>query len=106
MFTHVSRNPPRIGEMIIRTEIRAFCSQAVGFLILTVAGISSIHLVVEQNGQRLLERTFEQVVTDDDPRYTGLQIATIEKAMVPSMGDSLRELVREVLQHLGKELPR
>jgi hypothetical protein len=74
-------------------------------LILTVAGISSIHIEVEQNGKRLFERTFERVVTDDDPEYTGWQVTTIEQAMVRTMADSLRELLRDALQQLDQSLP-
>lgn len=46
VFARVSQDPPRTDDVVIHSEIRAFCSQAVGFLILTVAGISSIHLEV------------------------------------------------------------
>lgn len=106
LFTRVSRSFPQAGDVVIRSEVRAFCSQAVGFLILTVAGISSIHIEVEQNGRTLLTRTFERVVTDDDPQYTGLQIATIEQAMVTSMGDSLRELLRDAVRYFDRELQR
>ena len=106
LFRKVSQGQPAADDVVIRSEIRAFCSQAIGFLILTVAGISSIHLDIEQNGKRILTKTFERVVTDDDPEYTGLQIATIEQAMVTSMGDSLRELLRDVLKHLDTSLSR
>lgn len=106
LFKQISHGPPARGDVVIRSEIRAFCSQAVGFLILTIAGISSIHLEVEQNGKQILARTFERVVTDDDPQFTGSQIGMIEQGMVTSMGDSLRELLRDILQHLDKTLPR
>ena len=106
LFRQVSPGPPSTNDLVIRSEIRAFCSQVVGFIIGTVAGISSINVDVEQNGKRILSKTFERVVTDDDPEYTGLQIATIEQAMVTSMGDSLRELLRDVLKHLDTSLSR
>lgn len=74
LFRRISQGPPAAGDIVIRSEIRAFCSQVVGFLIVTVAGISSIHLEVEQNGKQILAKTFERVVTDDDPEFTGSQI--------------------------------
>jgi hypothetical protein len=105
LFRTVTNGSPSASDVVIRSEIRVFCSQAVGFLILTVAGISSIHIEVEQNGKRLFERTFERVVTDDDPEYTGWQVTTIEQAMVRTMADSLRELLRDALQQLDQSLP-
>ena len=106
LFRQVSQGPPSTNDLIIRSEIRAFCSQVVGFIIGTVAGVTSINVDVEQNGNRILSKTFERVVTDDDPEYTGLKIATIEQAMVTSMGDSLRETLRDVLKYLDTSIPR
>lgn len=103
LFAHVSDGPPAAGEVVLRTEIDAFCSQAVGFLILRVAGISALKITLERDGQRLFEHKFERVVTDADPQYTGSQATFIERAMQVTMADSLRELLRDVFTQLERE---
>lgn len=103
LFAHVSDEPPAAGEVVLRSEIDAFCSQAVGFLILRVAGISGLKITLERDGQPLFEHTFERVVTDADPQYTGSQATFIEQAMQVTMADSLRELLRDVFTQLESE---
>jgi len=82
----------------MKTEIHAFCSQSVGFLIVRVAGISSLRVTLEQNGKVLLDRKFEKVVTDADKEYTGSQVTFLEQAMKVTMADSLRELLKDMLK--------
>jgi len=103
VFAHVSDGEPTAGDVVLRTEIHAFCSQAVGFLILRVAGISALKITAERDGQVLFEHKFERVVTDADPQYTGWQATFIEQAMQVTMADSLRELLRDVFTSLERE---
>ena len=103
LFARVSRRATGPEDIVIRSEIHAFCSQAVGFLYLRVAGISALKITVERNGRTLLQEKFERVVTDADPQYTGSQIGFIEQAMMVTMADSLRELLKDFFARLEKE---
>jgi hypothetical protein len=94
------------NDLIIKTDIHAFCSQVVGFLIVRAAGIISLTITVEQNGKAILQQKFEKVVTDADKEYSGLQVTTIEQAMAVTMSDSLREVMKQILIGLEKGLPR
>jgi len=87
----------------MKTEIRAFCSQARGFFWVRVAGISSLRVILEQNGKVLLDRKFEKVVTDADKEYTGSQVSFIEQAMKVTMADSLRELLKDMFKQFEVE---
>ena len=102
LFAHVSQGPPTPDAVVLKTEIDAFCSQAIGFLYLRVAGISSLKITAERDGTPLWEHKFERVVTDADPEYTGSQISFIEQAMAVTMADSLRELLRDLLMQLDQ----
>jgi len=88
---------------VIRSEIHAFCSQAVGFLFVRVAGISALKVTVERNGRALFQHKFERVVTDGDPQYSGSQVGFIEQAMTTTMADSLRELLKDFFARLERE---
>lgn len=103
LFTNVSHEPPAAGDLVVRSDIEAFCSQAVGFLVLRVAGISALKITVERDGRPLLEHKFERVVTDADAQYTGSQVTFIEQAMQVTMADSFRELMRDVLAQFERE---
>jgi hypothetical protein len=105
LFTRVSQAPSEPSDIVIRSEIHAFCSQAVGFLILRVAGISALKITVERNGRVLFQHKFERVVTDADPQYSGSQVGFIEQAMKVTMADSLRELVKDFFARLEREAP-
>src|SRR5207253_959669 len=96
----VATRAPQSGDAILRTEIQAFSSQARGFLILRVVGMTSLRVTLERNGKTILERKFEKVVTDADKEYTGSQVAFIEQAMKVTMADSLRELMKDMLQEI------
>ena len=102
LFAQVSQEAPTPGTVVLKTEIDAFCSQAIGFLYLRVAGIGALKITAERDGQLLFERKFERVVTDADSEYTGLQVSFIEQAMAVTMADSLRELLREFLTQLDQ----
>lgn len=98
LFAEVTTNQAHPGDAVLKTDIHAFCSQVVGFLFDRVAGITSLHITLERDGNVLLDQQFEKVVTDADPEYTGSQATFIEQAMRVTMADSLREATRNLLQ--------
>jgi hypothetical protein len=98
LFAEVTTNQARPGDVVLNTDIHAFCSQVIGFIYDRIAGISSLHITMEQDGKILLDQKFEKVVTDADPEYTGSQVAFIEQAMHVTMADSLRVLMKNLLQ--------
>ena len=102
LFAGVGQEGPSDADLMLRTEIHAFCSQAVGFIYLRVAGIVALNVTIEQRGRVLFKEKLERVVTDADPQYTGSQVSFIEQAMRVTMTDSLRELLSELLQRLDK----
>lgn len=104
LFSNVSTAPTGPDDVIMKTEIHAFCAQSVGFLIIRVAGISSLRVVLEQNGKVLFDRKFEKVVTDADKEYSGSQVTFIEQAMQVTMADSLRELLKDMLKQAETEM--
>jgi hypothetical protein len=106
LFPEVKTISTGPNDLIMKTDIHAFCSQAVGVLIIRVAGIISLTVTVEQNGKAILEQKFEKGVTDADKEYTGSQVTTIEQAMARTMSDSLREVMKQILIALEKHLPR
>jgi hypothetical protein len=104
LFSKVSTATTDPQDVIMKTEIHAFCSQARGFFWVRVAGISSLRAIMEQNGKVLLDRKFEKVVTDADKEYTGSQVAFIEQAMKVTMADSLRELLKDMFRQFEAEV--
>ncbi len=88
------------NPLILRTQIRAFCSQVVGAFIARIAGITAISVSIERNGKVLFERQFERVVTDDSPEYSGSQITFIEQGMRAAMGDSLRLALKDLMKEI------
>jgi ABC-type uncharacterized transport system auxiliary subunit len=100
LFSDVSTTPIGLEDLIMRTEIHAFCSQTRGFFIARVAGISSLRVILEQNGKTLMDRKFEKVITDADKEYTGSRAGFIEQAMKVTMADSLRELLKDMLKEM------
>lgn len=96
-------NPAGGGSLELRSEVHAFCAQAVGFLYLRVAGITAIRFQLLRSGEVLYERKIERVVTDADPEYTGKQVSTIEGAMLRVMADSLREVMASLVSDLDSE---
>jgi len=103
LFSKVSTTPTSSEDVIMKTEIHAFCSQSVGFMIVRVAGISSLRVTLEQNGKVLLDRKFEKVVTDADKEYTGSQVTFLEQAMKVTMAVSLRELLKDMLKQIEED---
>jgi ABC-type uncharacterized transport system auxiliary subunit len=94
---------PAAGDLVIRSEIHAFCSQVVGFLYGRVAGIAALNIILERDGKVLFKQKLERVVTDADREYTGSQVGFIEQAMRVTMADSLRELIRDFLVRLERD---
>lgn len=104
LFPRVTTDEAAPEPLVLRTEVDAFCSQAIGFLYLRVAGISAMRFEVRQADRVLFDRKLERVVTDADPEYTGSQVATIEQAMQRTMADSLRVVLGELLARLDTEV--
>ncbi len=100
LFSKASRVSTNQQDVIMKTEIHAFCSQTRGFFWVRVVGISSLRVILEQNGKVLLDHKFEKVVTDADKEYTGSQVSFVEQAMKVSMADSLRELLKEMFKQI------
>jgi ABC-type uncharacterized transport system auxiliary subunit len=103
LFSNVSTTSTDPHDVIMKTEIHAFCSHTVGFFIARVAGISSLRVILEQNGKILLDRKFEKVVTDADKEYTGSKAGFLEQAMKVTMADSLRELLKDMFKQFEAE---
>jgi hypothetical protein len=103
IFAKVVLQPTGPDDIIMNTEVDAFCSQAIGVIYLRVAGMSSLHVVLKCNGKTFLDEKFEKVVTDADPEYTGSQLAFIQQAMRVTMADSLRELMKNMLGKIENE---
>jgi len=72
----------------------------VGLVFERAAGIVAIHFTLMKDGKVVWEKKIERVVTDADPEYTGTLVATIEQAMRVTETDSLRVVLRELLQDL------
>lgn len=90
----------RGNKLILKTQIHAFCSQAVGFLFMRIAGISAFDFTLEHNGKVIWQHKIEHVVTDADPDYTGSQVTFIEQGMTTLMSDSLRVSLKDLLIQL------
>jgi hypothetical protein len=72
-------------------------------VLLTVAGIVSIHFTLEKNGKVIFEQKLERVVTDGDPQYTGPLISSSEDAiMFQVIQDSLREIINDLMKKIHK----
>lgn len=104
LFAEVSEGPARPGDLVLKCEVRAFCSQARGFLFVRVAGMSALQIDLEQDGRLLLRRKFENVVTDGDKDYTGSQVTFLEQAMRVTMADSLCGLLKTMFEDLEENL--
>jgi ABC-type uncharacterized transport system auxiliary subunit len=100
MFLQVTNRPPKPEDLVLKTEIDVFSSQARGFLFVRVVGMSALRVSLERKGKTLLEQKFERVVTDADKEYTGSQVSFIEQAMRVTMADSLRELMKDMLKEI------
>ena len=88
------------AALVLQTDMRAFCAQAVGFLFIRIAGITSLHFTLHDGNTVLFDETIERVITDADEKYTGPSAGFIEDAMTIALSDSLREVFRELLLEL------
>jgi len=79
LFTRVSRVPSEPSDIVIRSEIHAFCSQAVGLFVRLLD--QRIEGYCGAQWAALFQHKFERVVTDGDPQYSGSQVGFIEQAM-------------------------
>jgi hypothetical protein len=100
LFSEVVTSPPQSRHLTLRTNIRAFCSQAVGFFFVRVAGITSLEFTLIEGNVPLLDEQIDRVVTDANDEYTGNSVGFIKQVMRITMSDSLRELLREFLPKL------
>jgi hypothetical protein len=106
LFAEVTTNQARAGDVVLKTDIHAFCSEVIGFFYDRVAGITSLQISMERDGKVLLDKQFEKVVTDADPEYTGSQATFIEQAMRVTMADSLRDVIRNTQQQFDSSAER
>jgi hypothetical protein len=88
------------AQYVLNSEIDAFCSQVVGVIFERAAGIVAIDFSLTKDGKTVWRRKIEHVVTDADPEYSGGQLVTIEQAMRVTETDSLRLVLRDLLQDL------
>ena len=59
VFANVSVSPEgRASELHLSTEIHAFCSQAVGFLFLRVAGLTSLRFTIQRGSEILFDKKY------------------------------------------------
>lgn len=100
LFRHAPTGLPAASGFVLKSEIHAFCSQAVGAFFVRIAGITAIRFTLEKDGKVVWERKVERVVTDADPEYTGGQVGFIEHAMRTAMADSLRMVLGDLLKAL------
>jgi hypothetical protein len=88
------------SALVLETDMHALCAQAIGFLFIRVAGITSLHFTLRDGNTVLYDETIERVVTDADEEYTGPSAAFIEQAMKILISDSLREVLEQLLPAL------
>jgi hypothetical protein len=102
LFQNVATADPGGRGLVLETRVHAFCAQAIGFLFLRVAGITSLRYTLRDGDAIVYDHTIERVVTDADDEYTGEYATTIEQAMKVLLSDSLRENLRELFAELEK----
>lgn len=102
LFQRVVTTPPAERALVLETRVHAFCAQAVGFLFVRVAGISSLHFTLRDGEAIVFDQTIERVITDADDEYSGQYVTTIEQAMKVLLSDSLRESLRALFSELEK----
>ncbi len=100
LFAHVATAENQRLELVLETRVHALCAQAIGFLFVRVAGISSLHFTLRNGDEVLFDDTIERVVTDADPAYTGSQVSTIEQAMMILLSDNLRNTLLDLFYRL------
>lgn len=105
MFSKVSTTPVGPQDIVMRTDVDAFCSQIVGFIYGRAVGITALEVAIERKNKPLFKHKFEKVITDADKEYTGSTFTTIEQAMVRTLSDSFRELMKDMLNRFDAEAP-
>jgi hypothetical protein len=105
LFLASEADPAHSSSLVLKSEIHAFCSQAVGVLFVRIAGIVAVKFSLERDGKLLWEQKIERVVTDADPDYTGTQVGFLEQGMRTVMSDSLRLMLRDLLKAIERDLP-
>jgi hypothetical protein len=105
LFQRVVASGTEARSLVLETRVHAFCAQAIGFLFVRAAGISSLHYTLRDGDEIVFDRAIERVVTDADDAYTGAQATTVEQAMKVLLSDSLRENLRGLFAELEKSAP-
>jgi hypothetical protein len=100
LFLPAQSDAPPKAHYVLNSEIDAYCSQVVGVIFERVAGIVAIHFSLTKDGKTIWRKKIEHVVTDADPEYTGDQLTMIEQAMRVTETDSLRLVLRDLVQDL------
>lgn len=100
LFSEVVTRPPQPEDVVLKTDVNVFSSQARGFLMVRVVGMCALQITLERNGKVISDRKYEKVVTDADKEYTGSQVAFLEQAMRVTMADSLRETMKNALRQI------
>ncbi len=104
LFQRIRFNPRQPEAFVLHTEMDAFCSQAVGFIFVRVAGIAAFRFRVNAGERVVFDEKIEQVVTDANEAYSGWPVGTIEQAMRRTMADSLRVVLARFLAQLQPTL--
>jgi hypothetical protein len=93
------------SKWTLSSDIRAFCSQTPGFVVRRIAGIVAIDFSLKRDGVVVWTQSFERVVTDADPDYTGSSFAwSVSDAMRQAMSDSLRLVLRDAVGAIDRAI--
>ena len=102
LFLPADSAPPGARELVLTTKIDAFCSRVRGFIFGQGAGIVSLEFTLLDGDKPVWQKKIEHVVTDSDPDYSGSQVTFIEQAMRILMMDSLKLVLRDMLQDIDR----
>ena len=103
LFARVTTGPAQPGDIVLKTDIHAFCSQIIGFIYMRAAGISAVEVTLQKGDKTLNDQKFQSVVTDADDEYIGSNVGTVEQSMRAVMADSLRVLMRNMIKQLESD---
>lgn len=104
LFASVRTGPAGPNDVVLKTDIHAFCANSRGFLWMRIVGMTSLQVSLEKGGRKLLDQKFERAVTDADEEYSGANTGMIEHLMKIVMSDSLRETMRDILRVIETKL--
>lgn len=90
------------ARWMLKSDVRAFCSQTRGFIARRAAGIVSIDFTLTRDGAVAWKGTVEHVVTDADIEYSGSFVTTVEQGMRRTMADALRLVLRDAVREIER----